>query len=1113
MAAIVDLDALVQLYYECCCGKRESFTRMKDIAATGEHPLAKCFVMRIYTYGSQMVAKDQDLARSMSVDVIDWVMRNADDDSSPFQPYAEFILGTCYAEGLSRPKNQRKGFIYYKRSAERGYAAAQNNLGVCYSEGEGTKADAVESNKWYRLAAEQGYPTAQDNLADSYASGIGIEKDLAEAVRWFRRAAEKGFMKSINTLARMYLEGEGVTKNYDEAIKLLRRGVAYGSAVSLYYMSFCYQFGCGVDKDAKQSIDLLQQSAALQDEDALYRMGIHFIYGTNSEDFICGHFHNRVHITNVDNEEEYYDLLPKDVARGISLIEQSAIMENGTATEHLIMFYLEEEQYALAYRWMLHAATFEDPICVLLLGIFLFHGFARKYCASTSSSNDFQGRSAINSEGTETANAEDTTRSPTSHHRDTHEQKASSVLTTTAAALPYTAPTTREEELSLAIKYFKLAFKNSPTAHERYVAAAYLFYLASEGDPFAVEEGETKKVERDVEAAAMADCPHEPKERRTENGEETKRDAKVSIESDVDLVLRITNDSNEDGAHDTNAVPSVGTIVDEPIGGVAHSVGSDAVRVLVDYQENLTGISEREGEEIAESEHGVYEKDGEERKSEEIGDEGDDAEEKEEEEEEEEEQKESLKALHAFQPTSLLGDEDVIKLLQAARDAAAEGDQEDEVDSAIYSVFVGELYLQRAFAVVKHIQQHPFTRSRLNIQDAGHVHRTIQILLNDIATLLLKQDKRRLERKQRKFTTAEKEEMMKLFVSTGQSLVLPPDQSPSVTWPSSLISLFETLREVYPRAIATLWIAPSVDTLNRLGTLFAQRDGLYYHPEAAVAVFQALAHVVPSVVTCQHVTKDNLIEYERYRCLLQRGKRRVQRETTMALQKNGIMSLPFGIAAKDTKQGKAQDRIGNQRMYVDRLGYGAFPLLDHLDNDAEGLCNLGLSHLYDLQHATSKSQTTNSSEHHKNTGKSAATEEERMIELKLATELLRRAADLGNARAKYCLGWCYRYGEGVLRDRVKAAALFHESAQQGYSRAQYQLGLCYWKGKGVDVDLEQAEEWLTRCIAQDDYPIARDALQQLQDQQQQKTKAEDNGTAQETVAHASRRRSISTTSK
>ncbi|MGM9833435.1 MAG: toll/interleukin-1 receptor domain-containing protein [Candidatus Limisoma sp.] len=60
-----------------------------------------------------------------------------------------------------------------------------------------------------------------------------------------------------------------------------------------------------------------------------------------------------------------------------------------------------------------------------------------------------------------------------------------------------------------------------------------------------------------------------------------------------------------------------------------------------------------------------------------------------------------------------------------------------------------------------------------------------------------------------------------------------------------------------------------------------------------------------------------------------------------------------------------------------------------------------------------------------------------------AVKLYRQAAEQGDAKGQYNLGYCYYYGFGVGRDRTKATDWFRKSAKQGYIEAQESLSVCY----------------------------------------------------------------------
>ena len=95
----MDTEVVVDLFFRCCRGQRDAFEELQTVACSSDQHLARAFVMRLYTYGSQLVDKSTRLARRLSRDVIEWALATAN-SPGPERPYAEYIVGTCYAEGL-----------------------------------------------------------------------------------------------------------------------------------------------------------------------------------------------------------------------------------------------------------------------------------------------------------------------------------------------------------------------------------------------------------------------------------------------------------------------------------------------------------------------------------------------------------------------------------------------------------------------------------------------------------------------------------------------------------------------------------------------------------------------------------------------------------------------------------------------------------------------------------------------------------------------------------------------------------------------------------------------------------------------------------------------------
>ena len=81
-------------------------------------------------------------------------------------------------------------------------------------------------------------------------------------------------------------------------------------------------------------------------------------------------------------------------------------------------------------------------------------------------------------------------------------------------------------------------------------------------------------------------------------------------------------------------------------------------------------------------------------------------------------------------------------------------------------------------------------------------------------------------------------------------------------------------------------------------------------------------------------------------------------------------------------------------------------------------------------------------------------------------EIIKKAAEQGDAEAQYSLGVCYYYGYGVEQDDAEPADWFRKAAEQGYAEAQNNLGVCYYYGYGVEQDYKKAVKWWVKAAEQ-----------------------------------------------
>ncbi len=137
-------------------------------------------------------------------------------DRSTVDPVALNRTGDRYRKGMSVTRDAAEAALWYRRAAERGHAAAQNNLAALYESGQGVVKDAAEAARWFRMAAAQGEPHAQHSLGVLYRDGRGVGHDPA-AAKWIGAAARQGHGGAFVDLGVLYWEGLGAMRDDTQA--------------------------------------------------------------------------------------------------------------------------------------------------------------------------------------------------------------------------------------------------------------------------------------------------------------------------------------------------------------------------------------------------------------------------------------------------------------------------------------------------------------------------------------------------------------------------------------------------------------------------------------------------------------------------------------------------------------------------------------------------------------------------------------------------------------------------------------------------------------------------------------------------------------------------------
>jgi uncharacterized protein len=203
---------------------------------------------------SFIYAEESSSAKTSAADVLKEL-------ATPDDAKSQYDLG----EFLEMTRKYSEAVSCYRKAAEKGMAAAQNNLGFCYQAGQGVPRSNAEAVKWYRKAAVQGFAAAQNNLGVCYRDGTGVTKDLKQATQWFRSGAEQGLAAAQNNLGVRYYKGEGIMTNFTEAISWYRKASEQRLPDAFVNLGICYVDGRGVPRDKIKAYIYFDVAAAQGD--------------------------------------------------------------------------------------------------------------------------------------------------------------------------------------------------------------------------------------------------------------------------------------------------------------------------------------------------------------------------------------------------------------------------------------------------------------------------------------------------------------------------------------------------------------------------------------------------------------------------------------------------------------------------------------------------------------------------------------------------------------------------------------------------------------------------------------------------------------------------------
>lgn len=97
---------------------------------------------------------------------------------------AQFQYASIIESGLVKVDDFQSTFLWYKKSAENGYAPAQYEVGLKYLYGDDIEQNRYEALIWLEKAAYQGYKEALQKVISLYTVGRLVKKNLNRAKYW-----------------------------------------------------------------------------------------------------------------------------------------------------------------------------------------------------------------------------------------------------------------------------------------------------------------------------------------------------------------------------------------------------------------------------------------------------------------------------------------------------------------------------------------------------------------------------------------------------------------------------------------------------------------------------------------------------------------------------------------------------------------------------------------------------------------------------------------------------------------------------------------------------------------------------------------------------------------
>ncbi len=220
----------------------------------------------------------------------------------------------------------------------------------------------------YNKAAEPLLSKAgQDAIADYYLGrlylyGYGQLKNNNLAIRYFTKSAEKGYLPAVQLMAKYSLFKD---KNPEQAARWFSKAANAGDVNAQLYMAAAYMYGVGVKKNSDTASRYYINAAKNGNSVAQYALAENFIDSRHSSNNKLGliwlsksaNNNNPKALTKLGGLYITGKLVPKDLPKGLALLNKAASENYIPAMIELGKVALGQNEYQEAIQWFNKAAS------------------------------------------------------------------------------------------------------------------------------------------------------------------------------------------------------------------------------------------------------------------------------------------------------------------------------------------------------------------------------------------------------------------------------------------------------------------------------------------------------------------------------------------------------------------------------------------------------------------------------------------------------------------------------------------------------------------------------------------------------------------------------------